>query len=720
MQWSRMLKQAVLAGSLALACLVLGGGSRATAQVIDCTNGSPGPNMTIVIYNNSTMSNNSTAYNIYPVLFAGAPSDTDQWMEACFKVPYNQIKPTNNFPYPRASQYRLYINCCASGENGIPPGGSVTITLPFYSPLVENIKPKEMAQFVDWWQGGGINVYRGPSTSTTPPMILQNHWDDDNNKKRGVTPNSNQPTCSTGCSLHSFVAPSSIANWEPQQLIEYTLGAAPADTQRVDLTDPFYLWVPDNVDYDLSNVNYAYMPAAIKPFGNSLNGTCCAIGWVGSTAAIDDITKAIDGWLADSLGTDWPVYVDQSSTTNPKATVPGKVPSALEIFLNYNSFNDTSNYSPAPSQSPPLIRMKTLWEDCTNGKTYNICGRIKDVTALFQQNYNDYAHVFEHDNEKWEGMGETDWGCTKPPVRLTEQVMLAHLYGWGPFNADSGCKANVNLLEKTLGYTDPKKTPHYYPDVKAEYDQLQYWFSVADGDYGQWKDSTKPNYGQFDPYVALVHGEGYMNAPYTYAYSVDDAVGNMQTDGTGLIIAVGGPKNLPNPNHVTPEVKFTFGYKSSYAGGITFNQWGRCITSPNTPTVSYYTTFVVPEGVDGESNSVTNCQITLLDSKNRPYTFKLKGSPSTFPVKPQNAIDWPSGEQIRTWNPKFIYCDGNANQDVLLSWCQLIYVYQQKDLTNPHLPTNYYVIMGAPPPCDRNRAACGLTGRTLTERRFGD
>ena len=136
MQRSSILKQAALAGFLALACLVFGGGSRATAQVIDCTDGSPGPNMTIEIYNNAKMSNNSTAYNIYPVLFAGAPSATDQWMEACFKVPYNQIKPTNNFPYPRASQYRMYINCCAPGENGIPPGGSVTIKLPFYSPLV--------------------------------------------------------------------------------------------------------------------------------------------------------------------------------------------------------------------------------------------------------------------------------------------------------------------------------------------------------------------------------------------------------------------------------------------------------------------------------------------------------------------------------------------------------------------------------------------------------
>ena len=705
MQRSRILKQAALAGFLALACLVFGGGSRATAQVIDCTNGSPGPNMTIVIYNNST------DFNIYPVLFAGAPSATDQWMQACFKVRADQIRPTEKLPYPRASQYRMYINCCAPGENGIPAnGGSVTITLPFYSPLEAPIDPKVQnpAQFIDWWQGGGINVYRGPSTSMTPPTILQSHWTDDNNQKRGVTPQSNPPTC-TGCSLHFFVAPSSIANWEPQQLIEYTLGAAPKHTQRVLATDPFYLWVPDNVDYDVSNVNFAYMPAAIEPYGNSLIGTCCAIGWVGSTATIDDVNAAVTAWLGDPIGKDWPLYVDQSSTTTPKATVPGKVPSALEIFLNYNSFNNTSNYIPAPSNSMQIILMKTLWEDCTkSGKTYTICGRINDVTNLLIANYDNYRAKFT---------SEKDWKCPGPftPLLkpLTEQLLLAHFYGWAPFN--EFCAANANLLEQTPGYTDPTKAPHYYADVKAEYDQLQYWFNVLNGEYGQWADSTKPDYGQFDPYVALVHGAKYMNAPYTYAYSVDDAVGNMQTDGTGLIIAVGGPDNLPNPNHVTPEVKFTFGYKSSYAGGITFNQYGRCIPSPNTPTVSYYTTFVVPEGIDGQSNSVTNCQITLLDSKSRPYTLKLKGSPSTFPVKPQGAIDWPSGEQIRQWNPQFIDCSGNANQDVLSSWCQLVYVYQQKDLSNPHLPTNYYVIMGAPPPCDRNPGACGLTRRRLRD-----
>ena len=154
MQRSSILKQAALAGFLAFACLVFGGGSRVTAQVIDCTSGSPGPNMTIVIYNNSR------TFNIYPVLFAGAPSATDQWMQACFKVSTNQIQPNDNFPYPRASQYRMYVNCCAPGENGIRPNGSVTIKLPFYSPLVANLNPMGTAQFIDWWQGGGINIYR--------------------------------------------------------------------------------------------------------------------------------------------------------------------------------------------------------------------------------------------------------------------------------------------------------------------------------------------------------------------------------------------------------------------------------------------------------------------------------------------------------------------------------------------------------------------------------
>ena len=143
----------------------------------------------------------------------------------------------------------------------------------------------------------------------------------------------------------------------------------------------------------------------------------------------------------------------------------------------------------------------------------------------------------------------------------------------------------------------------------------------------------KGDYGKFDPHVALVHGPDYLDAPYTYAYSVDDAVGNMQTDGTGLIISVGGSRSLPNPDHATPNVNFPFGYSSSYDGGIHFAQYGRCTTTPDTPTVSYFTSFAVPEGIANTRSSILHCTNSMQDSKGRVYRFKLKMSSAQFPIE---------------------------------------------------------------------------------------
>ena len=109
-------KKFALVACMALAVLVFGAASANAAAppaTIDCTNGQT-PHMTVEIYNNST------SHNIYPVLFAGAPSVTDTWMQACFQLKDAQL---DGSPYPRATQYRMYINCCANGENGIPPGG---------------------------------------------------------------------------------------------------------------------------------------------------------------------------------------------------------------------------------------------------------------------------------------------------------------------------------------------------------------------------------------------------------------------------------------------------------------------------------------------------------------------------------------------------------------------------------------------------------------------
>ncbi len=653
---ARTVKYFALAACMALAVIVFGtrnANAAAPPSTIDCTNGQT-PNMTVEIYNNST------SHNIYPVLFAGAPSVTDTWMQACFQLKDAQL---DGSPYPRATQYRMYINCCANGENGIPPGGSATITLPLYSPLVGSIHPKQSGQLIDWWQGGGINFYRGPSTDTKPPTVLQQHWDADQNGNE-VTPTNNPPTCSGGCKLHFFKAPASIPNNDPQQLAEYTLGAQPINPDHTKPGQPARLWVPDNVDYDVSYVNYVYMPAVMEPYGNPL------IGYIGSPSTITDFSAAIDKWYASSLGADWPLYKDSSGNAEV-----GKIPSALEIFLNSAAFDNTNVFLPAPVGSKPIVDMTKEWETCVNQNGGDaICPLIRSVTALLNANYANYYDVGTLDRKKWKDV----WGCTGTPVVKTEKLFLAHLYGWTPF-VENCTNTAANQLYNTPGYEDPKK-PLNYEVVKADFDQLQYWVHVLQGDYGK-----------FDPYVALVHGPDYLNAPYTYAYSVDDAVGNMQTDGTGLILAVGGTQNLPNPDHATPNVNFPFGYSSSYDGGIHFAEYGRCTTTPDTPTVSYFTSFAVPVGIDGTRSSILQCTNSMKDSKGRVYIFKLKGLPDKFPNNP-----FPTPPEREAVNSQFIDCTGNTGQ--VLNWCHDVYPYSQINPNDPRATVNYYVIMGAPPP----------------------
>jgi hypothetical protein len=652
---SRTVNKRVLTALIFAAVLVIGGRNAAAAappQSINCTNGQT-PTMTVEIYNDSA------SYNIYPVLFAGAPSGTDTWMQACFQLTDAQLAGS---PYPRATQYRMYIDCCAKGENGIPPGGSESITLPLYSPLVGSIDPKQSGQLIDWWQGGGINFYRSPVTNAEPPAVLQQHWKGDQQGNE-VTPENNPPTCSS-CNLHFFKAPASIPNNDPQQLTEYTLGAQPINPDHGKSGQPARLWVPDNVDYDVSYVNYVYMPAVMEPYGNLL------IGYIGSPSTISDFNKAIGKWYASPLGVDWPLYKG-----NDGKTISDKIPSALEIFLNSAAFDNTNVFTPAPVDSQPIKAMTKEWETCVNEDGRDaICPLMRSVTDLLFANYENYLTVGLKDQHKWKDV----WGCTGQPVAMTRRLFLAHLYGWTPF-LENCTNTAANQLYHTPGYDDPNKKLNYEV-VKADFDQLQYWVKVLQGDYGK-----------FDPYVALVHGPDYLNAPYTYAYSVDDAVGNMQTDGTGLIIAVGGSRSLPNPDHATPNVNFPFGYSSSYDGGIHFAQYGRCTTTPDTPTVSYFTSFAVPEGIANTRSSILHCTNSMQDSKGRVYRFKLKGLPPSFPSDAN-----PSAEERKTANSNLIDCTGNAGQ--VLNWCQDIYPYQQIDKNDPRARVNYYVVMGAPPP----------------------
>jgi hypothetical protein len=467
--------------------------------------------------------------------------------------------------------------------------------------------------------------------------------------------------------LHFFIAPVSIPNSDPQQLTEHTLGAEPLNPDRAMRGQPARLWVSNNVDYDVSYVNYVFMPAVMEPFANHF------IGYIGSPIALNDFDAASSKWYKSSLGADWPLYKSAGSET-----VSGKFPSALEIFLNTAAFDNTDVFLPAPSKSTPIMAMTKEWQTCVNENGKDpICPLINRVTALLNANYANYKRVGTVDRHTWTQV----WQCTGDPVDKTDQLILAHLYGWTPIVVN--CKNTAaNQLYNTPGYENPNR-PLNYEVVKADFDELQYWVNVLKGDYGQ-----------FDPYVALIHGPDYLNAPYTYAYSVDDAVGNMQTDGTGLIIAVGGTQNLPNQDHATPNVNFPFGLSTDINGEIIrFEKYGRCTPTPNTPVVPFFPNFAIPVGIDNMESSVVNCKNSLMDNKGRTYHFRLRIPPDVPPGFPKNPF--PSVEERMIANEKFIDCDGDDGQ--VLNWCHAIYPYQIITPNNARATVNYNVVMGAPP-----------------------
>ena len=598
--------------------------------------------MTIQIFNNST------DHDVYPVLSAGAKSDTDTWLQAYFRLTEGQLAAN---PYPRAGVYRMYINCCNAGEKGIPAGGSVTISLPLYSPLAATIDPTKSGQLIDWWQGGDINIYQTAKDAGSPPPLLQAHF---NSETASQTPTSGAPTC-TGCSLHIFAEDVSLPNNDPQQLIEYTLGAQPLNPRRGQSGEPYRLFVANNVDYDVSYVNNAYLPALMEPYGNPL------IGYVGAPNDITGFMTKIGDFLKSAdLGQGWPVYKDSAG-----ATIATKPASALDFFLN---FNDAKLYDPNPPQSPPVMRMQAMWQECTGGKTTDpVCPLINDVTDLLKANYANYTAKFH---------SQGSWNCTGSPAGpLTDQLLLAHLYGWGPFSEN--CASDANLLQDTPGY-EPSKSKSYAA-VKNEFDHLQYW---------DFADHDKSKYGtyQFHPYVGLIHGSDFINAPYVYAYSVDDAVGNMQTDGTGLIIAVGGPANLPNPDHATPDVHFNYGYETKYPSEtINFAQYGRCTATPDATANPDFASFPIPLGIDGSKSSIVNCPVSFVDNTKRSYQLKITKPPP-----------WPTNPGYSPEGHSFIDCGGNTNPQVQ-GWCNAIWVYQQT-LDDSRATTVYNVQIGAPPP----------------------
>jgi hypothetical protein len=241
------------------------------------------------------------------------------------------------------------------------------------------------------------------------------------------------------------------------------------------------------------------------------------------------------------------------------------------------------------------------------------------------------------------------------PVPYSEDLMIWHVYGFTPFG-EHCTDPTVNLLEKTPGYTDNSQKFH---EVKTMFDQLQYW----------------PG-GLFNPYVGLIHDKAYINAPNVYAYSVDDAVGNLQADGSGFIIVVGGTTGLPNPYPAAPPINVNFGAPS--ANGW-FTHFGICTSEPKTPVNPNFLSFglsVLPENLG-------RCPISLKTNKGDIFTFKLKsGPPYQYDTKKLSP---------ETHAP--IDCNGIVPDSPQATWCEQIFAYSEQSVGKR--PDTSYVVTPA-------------------------
>ncbi|WP_424361074.1 hypothetical protein [Methylocystis parvus] len=623
--WLRLLGAALGAVGLGLASGVAQAQTGATASCGSSGLIKPVPTMTLQIFNNAKN------FNIYPVLSTGTATQ-DAWLQA-----FCNIKKADypKFPYPKtARQYRLYFN----PVRGVRPGESITLTLPLLSQLETNPDPKKEDQYIDWWGGGRVEIFRLRKDFGQPPAALTANYN------RNLAAQTKQPikgspqpvmTCADAnkapiaCDDLKIVSdPAGLKDNEPSQLTEYTLGALKQNKDPVEL-------VTTNIDVDVSYVDTAFMPAAIEPYGNP------DVGYVGTLAPVGPFKDQITKFLAetDPRIKGWPQFID-----NQRALI-AKVPSTMRLMHGLTSDIPSPDLPPPPWA--PIQRLVDNWNSCLPTANTPICNDINAIRAMFSANYANYAQKY--------GAAGSPCDQTKPKTVLDEKEMRAHVYGWTPFTEN--CPVDFNLLEKTPGYAAN------YQTLKDKFDELQLNLD-------------------FNPYTWLIHT--YLGIKNAYAYSVDDAVGNLQADGTGFIIAVGGVGGLPNPNPAQFPVNVNIGYAKTddprfeaygvFCGNDPSKDNPQKIIDPDYPSFPLYPT------------AYPTCRIVLRDNHGVIYKTFLKEP--HYPPKP------PANQPIPADNKVAVDCSLNT-APIAVQWCKDNFAYMEP---NAKHELRYFVLSSLPQP----------------------
>jgi hypothetical protein len=534
------------------------------------------PMKTVQIYNNS---DDKTLYAIYSL---GQKGKTDEWMQAYYGVTWADGDPADPVRgYASYYDYRFYFN----GESGIEHNSMVQVRVPFYTQVGTETDGKTKDQFATWWNGARILIYLSKDEYL---------HDLDLDKKDGPVKTYSEPPCVPSSETSTddectrnpttfYKGKTGVPLEDHNQLVEMTFGDAVVRLPKNLSETKFRPFAPEGVGYNISGVDSTFLSIAMTVYENST----FPIPYIGSILKQDAFDVKTNDFLKAYAG--WPVTKQPDTYKGPPV-----VPGAYKVFANA----DKLTFPPGNA----VEEMKNLFLTCKTSAG-GACKFYKPVVTLFKDNYAIYD------------LAKKNKTCKGHTVDDTDIEYLKHIYGWVPWN--DGCdNAAFNDLIKTYGSEsqDKKKVLDIQKD---SYIPLEYY-----------QDPQTKQY-KFNPYVAYIHGEEFLNMA-GYAFSVDDDIAYQHYDGKGIIVAFSGDKGLPNNKPLRERDKIQLVFGPGVNGTKVWDKVGVCSSTPKTPIDPSYTTisFFPIE---------YPCQVTAtaVDQKFKPFEFNFTASPP-FSLPPGN------------------------------------------------------------------------------------
>lgn len=621
-------------------------------------------NETIVKPKTITIHNNSDAHPIYPVI-ATSKNAVNEWLQGCFRT---------TEPLPTDKVYKLYVN----KDAGIPPGSSVTITLPLYSKL-------STESYITWWNGGRVLL-------ADRKERLRDPLDAELTKPEGVSCTGEN----TACELTTYSADAQFPENIYAQLTEYTFGDSilpPGETTRI--------LKPENVGYNISYVDHVYMPVAMAPRGNPY------IGYTGSAQSLTTFRNRMSAFLTTGVGQGWPVY-------NLREL---KLPGGYNVFAQRTGTlppGDDAPVKPQGGNTPVLTvldcvrggcteveknslrfgdavqRVQNLWGSCVNWnedtspyvtQTFacpaDLQTRLSAVKTFFEENHQQY--LLMHAQGK----------CTGSPKPFNYQEAISHIYGWVPFNEGCGAAANPLADTQIPGWNHAQMQAMYIHD-------LQYNYQTG---------GIVPEL-LFNPYVQLIHDANHL-AMNAYGFSVDDAVGFMTELGAGLVMTVGGTRGLENPQAYNYADGFTLGIgvppsMVNQANVALIKKYGVCVLNqdpgdPNCDSDKQDVTMPANSQIAGfkvGTVSAYPARVRFTDLRDNQYTFVVGEKFATCAVGTDPSLCPTNRAQIFDRQNCTVTTSRGDKHPKSDDWCQNANPNQQRD---GQLTKNY---LSFPPPVD--------------------